>query len=287
MDYEAIMRLCRKVKMGLPRNLKIRERYWYAAKGAKLGWLAVQEKYGRVPGDPEYRKTRWRAWWEQKGRFQKHPIIGVARQIRKPKYSAELAEFVGIVLGDGCITRYQIMITLHHIDDKEYGKFVKRLVSHLFGVPVGESHRENYSVINYAVSRVELVRFCVNKLGLYRGNKVKQQVGVPDWIERNQTYRIACARGLMDTDGSVFLHRYKVNRKEYEYKKMAFSNSSKPLAVYMFRVLKEVGLSPRVARGGKEVRIDSIVDMEKYFHIISSHNPKHLKRYQNRSMVNA
>jgi len=41
----------------------------------------------------------------------------------------------------------------------------------------------------------------LERLGLKCGNKVTQQVGVPNWIQNNTSYTIACVRGLIDTDG--------------------------------------------------------------------------------------
>ena len=198
--------------------------------------------------------------------------------IKKPKFSEKLAEFIGIVIGDGSITKRQITITLHCKDDKEYSKFVVALIKKLFDVPVGTSRRKRDLAINYVVSRTELVRFCTEKLGLKIGNKIKQQVDIPDWIKQNKLYSIACVRGLVDTDGCVFNHKYKVKEKWYSYKKLAFTSYSKPLRESVSHILKNSGLNPRIARD-KDVRLDSIKDMEKYFKIFSSHNPKHLRKY--------
>ena len=118
----------------------------------------------------------------------------------------------------------------------------------------------------------------MEKLGLKQGNKIKQQVDIPNWIKRNKGYSVSCVRGLIDTDGSVFNHRYKVGGKYYSYKKLAFTSYSQPLRQSVFNVLKNKGLSPRFAQD-KDVRLDSIRDMKKYFQVFSSHNPKHLKRY--------
>lgn len=277
MNYGAVLALCRKTRTQAPRKLEIKERYWYAKKGATLGWLAVKEKYGGVPADQEYRKQKWHEWWVREGKHKKG--ITTRKRIRRPGHSKELAEFVGIVLGDGGITERQVTITLHRYDDAEYSAFVVKLIKELFGVPVGIHHKKKAAADNFVVSRTELVDFCTEKLGLRKGNKVKQQVGVPEWIKKSKSYRIACARGLVDTDGSVFTHRYKVSGKQYSYIKLSFNNSSRPLTNFVFTVFQEIGLHPRYAKGRKEVRIDSAIDMQEYFRIVGSHNPKHLRRY--------
>jgi len=183
-DLDALRKLCRRTSIPFPSNVEIRDRYWYVAHGSSAGAKAVLKKYGSIGGDPEYRKKKWHEWWKREGRYKKHPIIGITKPIKKPCFSKELAEFVGIVMGDGGITQRQIKITLHHKDDKEYGKFVVGLIKRLFDVYVGTCHREKDSVIYYVVSRSELVRFCTEKLGLKQGNKIKQQIDIPDWIKK-------------------------------------------------------------------------------------------------------
>jgi len=276
MDYNAIQKLCKKTNTLLPKNLKTKKRYWYVYNGGSAGGLAVWKKYGVIGGDPEYRKKKWYEWWEREGKYKPHPIINAPISIKKPRYSKELAEFIGIVLGDGSITKNQVTITLHYKDDKEYGRFVVNLIKKLFNVYIGECNRQ--STTDYIVSRTKLVKFCIEKLGLKIGNKIKQQVDIPDWIKQNKQYEIACARGLVDTDGCIFNHKYKVKEKWYSYKKLCFTSYSKPLRESVFNILKNNELNPRFAQD-KDVRLDSIKDMEKYFKIFSSHNPKHLKKY--------
>lgn len=65
-------------------------------------------------------------------------------------------------------------------------------------------------VFRIYVSRSELVKFCKD-IGLVIGHKIEQKIDVPDWIKKNEKYFRACLRGLVDTDGCVFTHRYKVN----------------------------------------------------------------------------
>jgi hypothetical protein len=279
MSLSAVRFISKKLNQPIPR-LTIKDPYWYAYIGSSAGGTAVYKKYGFVGGDPETRKKKWHEWWEREGRFKPHPFINVAKPIKEPKKSTLLAEFAGIVMGDGGITRRQVTVTLHHKDDKEYGEFVSVLIKKLFGVQPSRYHDSEDSVNNYVVSRSRLVQFCVEKLGLKIGNKVKQQIDIPDWIKQDKKFRIACVRGLVDTDGSVFTHTYKVNGKWYGYKKLDFSSMSQPLRHSVHEILKDIGFNPRFAQN-KSVRLDSIADMKRYFQIINSHNPKHLRRYLN------
>jgi len=127
------------------------------------------------------------------------------------------------------------------------------------------------------ISSIDLVDYLI-KMGLKSGNKMKLQVDIPGWIKNNKLYSIACARGLMDTDGCVFTHSYKVNGKNYFYKKLSFTSYSRPMLKSFNDILKSVGMRTRLFHD-RDVRIDSIEDVKKYFALIGSHNLKHLKRY--------
>jgi len=280
-SYSALSRLCKTAKLPLPKTIELRDKFWYTPKGSSAGGIAVYKKYGRVGGDPEYRKKKWREWWERKGKFNPPSSITVPIPIKTPRRSESLAEFVGIMLGDGGISQYQIKITLHHKDDYEFGKYVMMLIKKLFDLQASILHDPKDSVNDYVVSRKELVGFCTKKLGLVIGNKIKQQIDIPSWIKGSRKYEIACVRGLVDTDGSVFTHRYQVGGKWYQYKKLCFSSRSHPLLRSVHRVLQNLGLHPRLTEG-LDVRLDRIEDMQLYFRNIGSHNPKHLRTYLKR-----
>jgi hypothetical protein len=279
MSLEAFKVLLKRSKMEAPKDIKIRDAYWYARKGARAGGIAVYKKYGRVC-EPAYRKMKWREWWERKGKHQTKYIIWKPKPIKKPKFSKELAEFTGIMLGDGGVSQYQIYITLHLKDDKEYSDFVSRMIKRLFNVPVHVFGRKDDSTIRLVVSRRGLVDFCRERIGLKIGNKIKQQVDIPSWIKQNKRYSVACLRGLMDTDGCLFDHKYKVGGRLYKYKKLSFTSYSRPLRQSVFDILENNGFRPRLAQKN-DVRLDRAEDVKRYFRLIVPHNYKYLKKYQN------
>lgn len=278
MSLRAAKTLSRMTKINIPKSAKVKEPFWYVDKGASAGGIAVYKKYGMVGGDPGLRKKKWREWWESKGKYKKHSIIGARLPFKKPIYSIKLAEFTGIVLGDGGMTKNQLKITLHCVDDLEYSEFVMKLMRELFNLMPSKHRRSDFPVFNISISRIGLIEFCTKKLGLKTGNKIKQQIDIPNWIKKDKKFKTACIRGLIDTDGSVFAHRYKSNNKYYEYKKLAFTSLSRPLFESAFNILKNIGLNPRISRN-RDIWLDSVKDVEKYFNTVGSHNPKHLKRY--------
>lgn len=275
MPMEAVRMLSRRTKTTFPK-VKLLKQFWYVEKGAKLGGLARYKKYGGFIGDPEIRKKRWFEWWEREGKYKTH-IHNTPRQIKKPPFSSKLAEFIGIVLGDGGISKYQVAISLHAIDDLKYSYFVSSLVHTLFGIKPSRRLRKHAKVIDVVVSRIQLVEFCL-KSGLCIGNKIRQQIDIPSWIKANLDYKIACVRGLIDTDGCFFIHKYKSAGKYYSYKKIGFTSRSFPLLISVSNILSELGIKNRLM-GQYQVRIEAQESVKKYFSIIGSHNLKYMDRY--------
>ena len=273
---KVVVFLSKKSGVPVPSGKKL-DRFWYTKKGARKGALNMLKKYGRVGGDPETRKEAWRIWWENTGKFQKWKIFE-RKQIKKPKKDVSLAEFTGIMLGDGGITKNQVTITLNRETDYDYMTYVKRLIVKLFELTPSFREDKKSLATNIVVSSVELVDFCKN-LGLKVGNKIKQGADVPEWIKQKRKLMVVCVRGLVDTDGSVFKHKYRSNGRLYKYTKIDFSSCSKPLMESVFKFLKSLGLRPRIVKDGKKLRIESIDTVKKYMELIGTSNKKHLNRY--------
>ena len=277
--YKAFLIFSRYANIPIPKTAKKRKPFWYVNDGARAGGKAVMQKYGRVPSNENVRKKKWHEWWNKVGRFNTSSFLAQPLYFRKPTLSKDLAEFFGIMIGDGGMTDYQIIITLHHTDDLAYSKFVIHLIKKLFGVSPKIYHRPKISVNNIAISRSKLIVY-LKTLGLVTGNKIKQQLDVPRWIKDRDLFLKACIRGLVDTDGCIIRHKYTVNNKKYSYKKLSFTSMSKPLRETVFKAFKKFGLTPTISQN-RDVRLHSIKDMGTYFSLIGSHNPKHLNKYYN------
>jgi hypothetical protein len=197
--------------------------------------------------------------------------------IRIPKDSAALAEFMGIMLGDGGISDYQINITFNSKTDKDYCIYVQKLIKKLFLIPLTIMPRPEYSIIRVVGSAKNLVEF-LEKKGLKKGNKVKNKVAIPQWILDNSFYSASCARGLIDTDGSFYLYNHKVYNKVYTNFAMCFTNYSRPLLKNVYKILEDLEFSPTMNQ--KRVYLHRKEDIIRYFREIGTHNPKHMQKYK-------
>lgn len=275
--------LSRKSNVPLPNGLSILRPYWHTKQAGAVGAKAVLKKYGRLGGKADAWRRKWSKWWEEKGRLLNASPVGRAKTFSKPKRSAELAEFIGIVLGDGSISKTQVVITLHSVDDESYARYVRASIKKLFAVVPGTFAHKTARAMSIYISRSGLVEWLVGAQGLKVGNKVKQQVDVPAWIKDRLSFSVACVRGLMDTDGCVFHHTYTVKGKKYTYTKLHFTSASLPLVYFVYETFSRLGLHPRLARKDgeiREVRLDSKEDMRRYFTRVGTHNPKFLKRWR-------
>lgn len=270
--------LCKKTGIPLPKDFEEKDDYWYA--DPHKGAVASIKKYGRVGGPQDYQKKKWHEWWNNKGKFQNNGCIIKPLPIKKPGFSKNLAEFTGIILGDGGITKGQVIVYTNMITDKEHGYFVSRLMQKLFGVKPSVHFLKESTLMRVSVSRMKLVTFCNEKLGLKTGNKFKLQVDIPDWIKGNLEFEKACVRGLIDTDGSLFHECHTIKGKKYCYPRLSFVTASMPLRNSVVHILQKFKLNPKV-RGANQryVQIEEKEKIEEYFKIIGTSNTKHLKRY--------
>lgn len=262
--------------LDMPKSGEIRKSFWWVHDAAKKAGRLVYQRYGTI-GDPVKRKQRWLEWWQTKGRFHSGEYF-VSKRIAFPKQSEDLAEFVGIMLGDGGITDRQVAVTVHYKDDRAYSLFIKRLMQRLFDVKPSLTIRVKRSTIIVVISRTQLVKFC-QSIGLVVGNKVRQQINIPGWIMENSVFKKACMRGLMDTDGCIFNEYHTIKGKRYCYPRLSFASMSSPLRESVFRILKELDFSPKM-RNNRSVQLEYKNEIVRYFEVVKSYNPKHLKRWK-------
>lgn len=275
MDHACMEKLCRHLDIPQPTVKKV-DTYAHTKKAGQMGGAAIVKKYGGVPVNESYRKDRWKSWWENEGKNKDIPTI-TAREIVVPDKSSDLAEFIGIMLGDGTVAPYHIAVTLHSVDDKTYSEFVTDLIKKLFGVTSKVYKKKGCKAVSIVVARKRLVDFA-QEIGLPKGNKMRAGLAIPIWVMENNRYAAACVRGLMDTDGSAFTHSYVVKGKKYSYKKFSFTSADPRLREDFITVLERFGIAGSCS--GRNVRIESREGVEKYLQKIGSHNTKHLKRME-------
>jgi hypothetical protein len=280
-DDRSLNRLCRLANLAIP-DVTLLPEHWSVPKASRLGGRRRIELYGS-PGTPEGRARGGRNAQE---RFRANPEhfrqlgVAVRKVIAQPPLSADLAEWIGIVLGDGGITHCQVTISFHLTLDAAYAEHVAQLAARLFGLMPGRGIDSADHTLSLVFSSVELVE-TLERLGLKRGNKVQQQVDLPGWVWERQEYQTACLRGLMDTDGCVYYHRYAVNGKMYGYCKLCFTSYSRPLLYSAKRLFESLQMFPTIhAYDGHRLYLHNSGAVKRYFEIVGTHNPRYLERFE-------
>lgn len=187
--------------------------------------------------------------------------------VKKMIKDVHLAEFFGVLLGDGCLTGYTMDITLNR-REMFYIDYVKKLCERVTGLKPKVYPRAN--VFHLRIHRKKLI-FRLTNLGLKMGNKVKNNVGIPDWIKKRRAFQKVCLRGLFDTDGCVYRRSEK-----YKLVYMSFSNHSSQLLIDVFELLTLLNIHS--TKQPDRVTIYKQESVEKFERDIGFKNKKHLDR---------
>lgn len=203
-----------------------------------------------------------------------YPKKSHRKKILFPKHSAHLAEFFGIMLGDGGINNpWQATITLNATKDREYSQYIKELIKLLFGITPKSFIYKTKDALRILANGVSLVDFLVSE-GLPRGNKLRAALSMPTWVLRNKKYRYACVRGLIDTDGCMFIHTHTVAGKMYKNIGLTFSSRSPELIDQVATILEKSGIMPHVPLRGTDIYIYREDAVERYLKIFGSSNAR-------------
>jgi len=199
----------------------------------------------------------------------KHSIIENEIKLEK---SRDLAELFGIILGDGHIQQYSenkngvykgsyfIEITLNSNEHSLIDRTKNLLLKETDQKP--KMYPKRGDCIRLVIHSKKLTEELL-KLGLKSGNKLENKVEVPDWIKSNENYCKACIKGLIDTDGSIYID----NREKYNYTRIQFTNYSQPLLEDFKKMCEDIGI--QVVKGGPHQLQISLKDINRFFEIIN------------------
>jgi len=285
---EALLKLSLTFKVPIPLGVKFIDDFWYVTKGARKGAFRRLEIYG-PPGTPDGRRKGGIISQQRRRKNpEKYRFLGcnVRKKFPNLHKSKDLAEIVGIILGDGGLTHYQLKITLDRKKDKQYALYVQELLKKVLGERPFLRERKQNNTITLTISGVELIEN-LSKIGVNKGNKVLRQVDFPEWISRKSQYQIACVRGLFDTDGGIYFHKHWTKGIKYRNLGLCFTSWSKPLLRSVSRVLAELGIKHSVYKEAY-LYVYNLEDIKKFFRIFQPHNQKFfdkLKYHENHSRI--
>jgi len=161
------------------------------------------------------------------------------------KITPELAELVGALIGDGFIynnfNKYRIGFTGNQINDKDYYKFLQNLILKVWNKEA--KIKERWRGLRIVINSKEAVSFLINELKLPFGEGKCEKVSIPNIILNDWNLAKYTIRGIVDTDGSVFVAKKPGIDK---YPSIEITTVSSKLALQLKNVLEKQGF--RVAK---------------------------------------
>lgn len=193
-------------------------------------------------------------------------------EILNPDKDPLMAEFIGMILGDG------------HIDKHSYDRGDRYVSSHYLSITLGSHEAEiierakylakkclerkfNEEKLNHANAvnlklHGKVVVRALENLGLESGNKVQNRVSVPKWIMEDDELQKRCLKGLFDTDGSYY------RRTEDGYYVVYFKNGSEPLLEDFSKMCDTLDIKTSKA-GSNAIQVAAQEDVKKFVAQIS------------------
>ncbi|MBI4210402.1 MAG: hypothetical protein HY544_02760 [Candidatus Diapherotrites archaeon] len=207
--------------------------------------------------------------------------------------TSELAELTGVVIGDGCLSkyfanydkrwRYEIAFTGNNDEYAYYRDFVQPIFKSYFGVKGRLFIHKDNSTRFHVLSR-KVFDFFAN-LGIPVGEK-SHSVFIPRKIMADSELRVPCLRGVWDTDGSIYQRysrQYKNHPKHYSnLKSMLLKMSSKAIIEDVKEGLTELSIRSsnitQDSEGAFRLYISDQAEIAKFLEKVGFRNFHHLRR---------
>jgi len=205
------------------------------------------------------------------------------------KLSSELAEEIGIHIGDGSLVlrkkegHYDYFVCLS-TEEESYKNHVIKLIKKIYGILPSRIDIDKNSVnIEYSS---KLLLLWKSSMGLPIGNK--KDITIPEIIS-SSVFITDCLRGIFDTDGSVTFK--KKGHNYHTYPVLKIDNKNYRLIVQINSILRNIGITssfqlnrPRISSNGSKSFVSTIYvsgksNTVKWFKLISPKNEIHITKY--------
>lgn len=199
---------------------------------------------------------KWRDKEKEEGRI---------KSVYEPfEQNGNLAELIGVVLGDGHIQafpRTERLLIFSHAQNLGFITRYRDLVANIV-------HKEPYV---YKVTDEECVRISLyqkeisSRLGVPTGARKEQAYELPEWIRENERYQLRLLRGLYEAEGSLSFHP-----PTYTHK-LIFTNYNISLLDLVFELVKDLGFHPhrtknrvQLSRKGEVQNLVNLLEFRDY-----------------------
>ena len=151
--------------------------------------------------------------------------------------TAELAEFIGVILGDCNISefpRVERLIISAHSTNKGFVSRYAHMTRRIIGKEPTVSNVRGANCTRISVYE----KYLSKRLEIPSGSRQYKPIRFPSWIYHDDRFLRACLRGLYEAEGSFSHHPATYTHKAH------FSNTNPPLLNFVYSGLKHFGFHP-------------------------------------------
>jgi hypothetical protein len=203
----------------------------------------------------------------------------------------DLCEFVGAIIGDGCVdsytkksgkSSYHISFTGDPVLDKSYlCETMPKLISKLFNVRARPIFRKTQNGLVLNIYSKKVFSLLTKRFNFPIGSKTLSVKILNEIIEGGDRFIYSTIRGIADTDGCVFLDKRKAYKKPYA--RIHLVTYSRPLFEQLKEIFgKEFSIYFRESMAEVNMRYDIVIygnrQLKKWMDLIGFSNERHLKK---------
>jgi hypothetical protein len=161
--------------------------------------------------------------------------------------SGELAEYIGVVLGDGNISKFprtERIIISGNANNPGFIERYENLTRKLFlKKPTIEKISRRNAI------RISLYQKCISRrLSIPTGSRAEFNFKIPSWINKSRPYLIRLLRGLFEAEGSLSIHKPTCTYN------LQFSNKNQSLLKAVADSMKVMGYHPEMRKTATRLR---------------------------------
>lgn len=200
------------------------------------------------------------------------------------KINDDLLELYGILIGDGCISRfesggrthYAIRIDGNSITDYQYYKeYLKPLIERIIERKVSIRSRKIGNCIFIMFEYKEFAISLHNQLGFPYGKK--GEISINERITHRKQL-LPVLRGIFDTDGCLYFT--KNNSEKRFYPIIELSTHSTALVNQLESIFKSLGFRVKISHYKDSVKLHGKENLFKFMHHIGSNHPDKLSKFE-------
>jgi len=197
------------------------------------------------------------------------------------KLTKEFCEFYGILMGDGCLTRYNtpdgtkyaIIISGNKRFEFPYYAYIQNIIASQFKVYSVINEQRNTNAIDLYIRNKSLF-FSLHNFGFPIGRKY-EQLKIPNQILSLPWHlKKYFIRGLFDTDGTIYTKKH----EKYRYPYIGVTSINRELLEEIRIMLRRRGYPFYIS--GQNLLMRGISNTHRWMQDVGTSQPKHLFKCQ-------